>query len=128
MPELAATITALGTLVAAVGALVISWNNRRAASDAREKAAVAAAAAEAAKAAALDSQREIIATKEGVFEVGKQIDGRLTQLLSLTKEAALAEGRLEGAASERAGIPVAPASGATLQSGEQIVVLPPEST
>jgi type II secretory pathway pseudopilin PulG len=100
--DLPATITALGTLVAAIGALVISWNNRRAAAEAREKAAVAAAAAEAAKLAALDSQREIIATKEGVFEVGKQIDGRLTELLTLTKESALAEGRLEGAATERA--------------------------
>lgn len=97
MDGLANTIVALATLVTAIGAAVIGWRNSKKADQAREKAAIAAAAAMTAKEAAEDSKKEIIATKDGVFEVGKQIDGRLSELLKLTESAALAEGRrLEG--------------------------------
>ena len=97
MDGLAQTITAIGTLVAAIGAVVIGYRNSRKADAAKEKATAAAAAALIAKEAAEDSKKEIIATKDGVFEVGKAIDGRLTELLEITKQAALAEGRrLEG--------------------------------
>lgn len=101
MSDLAQTITALGTLVAAIGAVIIGYRNSKAAADAREKARDAANAATAAKLTAEHSQAEIVATKDGVFEVGKKIDGRLDELLELTKQAALAEGRLQGRASER---------------------------
>jgi hypothetical protein len=99
--DLAAVLTALGVLVAAIGsvsAVVVGYLNRRAMTAAKDKASDAAAAALVAKTAAEDSKREIIATKDGVFELGKQIDGRLSQLLELTRESALAEGRLEGPA------------------------------
>ncbi len=104
MNDLPATLTALGTLVAAVGAVVaviLGYLNRRSADAAKTRAADAAYAAERAKSAAEASQREIIATKDGVFELGKQIDGRLSELLQLTESAALAAGRLEGAAAQK---------------------------
>lgn len=93
---MAETIIAIATLVTAIGAVIIGWRNSRKADEAREKAALAAAAAHTAKEAALASQAEIIATKEGVFEVGKQIDGRLTALLEITRKSAYAEGQLAG--------------------------------
>lgn len=91
------TILAIATLVTALGAVAVGWRNSRKADAAKEEAALAAAAALTAKEAAEASKREIVATKDGVFEVGKQIDGRLSELLKLTEQAALAEGRrLEG--------------------------------
>ena len=45
---------------------------------------------------------EIVSTKAGIFEIGKRIDGRLSSLLTITEEAALAKGRLEGQATEQA--------------------------
>jgi hypothetical protein len=99
-----ATFTALGTLVAAIGAVlavILSFLNRRAATEARAKADDAAHAAERAKVAAEDSKREIIATKEGVFEVGRQIDGRLSELLRSSTALARAEGVAQGEQSQR---------------------------
>lgn len=93
-------IIALATLVSAIGAVVVSLLNARRATAAAAASLVAKNAAEAAKVAATASQAAIIETKDGVYEVGKQIDGRLTELLKLTREAALAEGRLEGRASK----------------------------
>jgi hypothetical protein len=81
MADLPATLTALATLIAAVGALFISWRSARSAQDAKT---------------------EIISTKDGVFEVGKKIDGRLTELLKLTEAAARAQGLLNGRAAEKA--------------------------
>lgn len=96
----AETILALATFVTAAGAVLVGWRNSRKADDAKEKALLAAAAADLAKRAAEDSKREIVLTKEGVFELGKQIDGRLTQLLALTDSEAYARGKLEGKAPE----------------------------
>ena len=98
----ATLVGALTAMVAALGGVIVAWRNSKKADDAREKAAVAAAAAQAAKQAAEDMKKEVILTKDGVFEVGKQIDGRLSALLELTKQASLAEGRLEGIASQKA--------------------------
>lgn len=90
------TILAVATLVTAAGAVLVGWRNSRKADDAREKAIIAAAAADHAKEAALASQREIVATKNGVFEVGKQLDGRLQELLKVTRTEAYARGQLAG--------------------------------
>lgn len=99
------TLTGIAAIIAASGAVVatvLGYLNRRSMGVQREKAAEAAAAAEAARVAAEDSKREIIATKDGVFELGRAVDGRFTELLRVTKAAALAEGRLEGTATEKA--------------------------
>ena len=93
---MAETIIALATLITATGAVLVGWRNSRKADEAREKAAIAAAAALTAKEAAEASKREIVLTKEGVFEVGKQIDGRLSELLKLTEDSAFARGQLAG--------------------------------
>ncbi len=94
MSDLAATITALATLVAAIGAVLVGIRNSR-------KAEVAAIAATIAKEAAEASQREVVATKDGVFEVGRQIDGRLTQLMATATALARAEGIAQGEQAQR---------------------------
>lgn len=76
-------ITALAALVAAVGGIV------------------AAVLANRAKMTAEDSHAQIIATKEGVFELGKQVDGRLTELLNATRQSARAEGVAAGEQAQR---------------------------
>lgn len=96
--QLVVAIGGLAAFVTAVGTLVVGVRNSRKADDAALKAALAAERAADAKAAAEASQREIIATKEGVFEVGRQIDGRLSQLLETAKALAKSEGRAEGVA------------------------------
>jgi hypothetical protein len=94
MNDIASTITALGTLVAAIGAVILAWRNSQKADEAKVKATLAAEAAAAA-------QREVIATKDGVFEVGRQIDGRLTQLMASATALARAEGVAQGEQRQR---------------------------
>jgi hypothetical protein len=88
--------TDLGTLIAALVAVFLGLRNSRKADDAKDKAVVAVEAANAAKVAAENSQKEIVKTKDGVFEVGAAIDGRLSELLKLTEQAAYAAGKLAG--------------------------------
>ena len=88
--------TEIATLIGVAAAVVLSFRNSRKADAAREKAVTAVEAANAARTAAEASQKEVIATKDGVFEVGKQIDGRLSELLKLTEQAAYAAGKLAG--------------------------------
>lgn len=90
------TITELATLIAAIGALIVAIMNARSASDARAKAVIAATAAETAAVRAEEGKREVVIVHGEVVEVGKRIDGRLTQLLLLTEKAAHAAGVLEG--------------------------------
>lgn len=92
--DVPATLTGISTLVAAIGALVVSVLGAWRASSARR-------AADAAKVIAEDSKIEIIATKQGVFELGKQLDGRLKLLLETTASASRAAGRVEGRQEER---------------------------
>jgi hypothetical protein len=112
--DIPATITSISTLVAAVGAVTIAYRSSRAASKAadaaeaarataEEKGAATVAAAAAAQTAAEASKREITVVAGKVVEVGKRIDGRLSELLALTEANALAEGRLQGREAERAG-------------------------
>lgn len=86
-----AIIVSIPPTLVALGALVVGLRNSRKVDDAREKAIIAAADARSAKA-------EIVVTRDGVFEVGRQLDGRLKELLELTRRAALAEGTLAGRA------------------------------
>jgi hypothetical protein len=99
-----AVIQATGTFVAALGAAiaaVVTVTISRQTSAAKEKSMEAADHAERARVMAEESKQEIIATRDGVFEVGKQLDGRLSELLKVTKENALAQGRVEGRAAEK---------------------------
>lgn len=84
MPDLPATITALGQslsdaapFVVAVGAILAAWWAYRGKNEAAR-----------AKQLAAEGKREIIASKveiirigDEVFEIGKKVDGRLTDLL-----------------------------------------------
>lgn len=83
--------------------------------DAKERAANAAnvqaaklAAGQAAE-ALVEASRQIVQTKDGVFEIGQRIDGRMGELLDAVKAAALSEGRAAGIAFERAN-PQSPAN------------------
>lgn len=102
MNDLPATLTALGTLVAAVGALYLSFRNSKKADDARDKAIAAAMQAAQAKAEAEDAKGAIVKVGDDLFRVGKQIDGRLSELLELTARASRAEGLEAGRISEKA--------------------------
>ena len=109
MNDLPGTITAIATLVAsAAAALIALKNNQRAneakvsAIEAKASAVIASSDAAAAKIAAEESRAEIVATKDGVFELGRQLDGRLQELIRSQTELARAQGRIEGRAAERA--------------------------
>lgn len=112
MGDFSATITSIGTLVAAIGALItasgaawLALRNSRRAEEARSRAAAdvqiakdaadaAAIKAAIAAEAAADAKQAIVKVGDDVFLVGKAIDGRLSELLALTRTSALAEGRL----------------------------------
>jgi hypothetical protein len=111
MTEIAPIILALATLVTAAGAFAVAWRNGQKADKAvvaaetakeiaAEKGAAAVAASEAAKLAAEQSKVEIVATKDGVFELGKRVDGRLSELLETAKALARAQGLAEGRAGD----------------------------
>jgi len=118
--DVSATITSIGTLIAAVGAAIVAvgsfWianRNSRRAEILADKQADAVVAAEAAKLAAEQTRREakeaaakneatLIQVGKDVFALDRRVDGKLSELLELTRKAALAEGRLEGIASEQA--------------------------
>ena len=96
MEGIAGIIVSVATLVGAMTAAYVAIRNSRAASDARQQAHDAAVRADHARDAARDATREIVSVKGNLFEVGKAIDGRLSELLELTRAAARAEGRIEG--------------------------------
>lgn len=101
MDGLAQTITAIGTLVAAIGAVLIGYRNSRKADAAKHEAAVAAAAAAVAKEAALASKREVVIVGDKLVEVGKQLDGRLSELLAQARATSRAEGYTAGEQAQR---------------------------
>lgn len=104
MVDLPATITAIASVVAAVGLIVTSvlaYLSRRATQRAAERATIAADAAVAAQAAAEASKKAIVATQDGIFELGKQIDGRLSELLKSSAALARAEGVAQGEQAQR---------------------------
>jgi hypothetical protein len=104
-------LTAIGSIVSALGvalAVVLGYLNRRSALAAKEraeeaaiKATTAASLAAAARSAAEASQAEILLTHGEVVEVGKRIDGRLSELLKSSIAQARAEGRSEGEQAQR---------------------------
>jgi hypothetical protein len=99
--DIPGTLTSLGTLIAAVGAVAIGFRNSRKADAAKDKAAIAATAAAVAKEAALASQREVMVVGDKVVEVGKQLDGRLSELLREARASARAEGVAAGEQAQR---------------------------
>jgi hypothetical protein len=62
----------------------------------KERAAVAAEKAAVAAQKAEDAVGEIVAVKGSIFALGKQIDGRLSELLKSTAALSHAEGVVEG--------------------------------
>jgi hypothetical protein len=102
-------IGTIGTIATAVGVVIVAVlrfrdaQERRAdrKADARSLAAAERAAKEA-KTAAESSNAALVEIDGKIFQLTKQVDGKLTELLNLTREAALAKGRLEGAATEKA--------------------------
>ena len=102
MDDLPATIAAFTALIVAVGAFVLNFLKDRHAERAARAAEHAATAAELAAASAELSNAKLVEIDGKIFNLGKAVDGKLTKLLDLTREAALAKGRLEGAAIEKA--------------------------
>jgi CO/xanthine dehydrogenase Mo-binding subunit len=98
---LVAILVAVIAAIPAVGALWVSRSNAAAAEAARLAAEAAKEKAAEAAMLAADAQHAIIATKDGVFEIGKRLDGRLQELLKATQEAAEAKGMAAGIAQER---------------------------
>jgi hypothetical protein len=94
MTELATMIAAIATLIAAGGGVVIGIRNSR-------KAEAAALAAAIAETAAKASRVEIMLVGDKVVQVGEQLDGRLSQLLTEARALARAEGRAEGEQAQR---------------------------
>jgi hypothetical protein len=102
--DLPATITAIASVIAAIGLIVtgvLAYLARRATLAAAERATVAADAAVAAQLAAESSKKAIVATQDGIFELGKQIDGRLSELLKSSSALARAEGVAQGEQAQR---------------------------
>ena len=91
LTAVAAVVVALAALVGAVVTGLV----------ARATSIRAANAAEGAKAAAEASHAEIVETKAGVFELGRQVDGRLSELLAQTRLSSRAEGVLAGEQAQR---------------------------
>jgi hypothetical protein len=125
--NVAAVISAFAALVLAAGAFLTARGNARkadaakvaaaleaakaeeAAIEIREQAAAAAAAASAAKQAAIESTAKMVQIGDAVYELGKRVDGRLTELLDAAKalgisqaQEAMAKGIVQGAKAERA--------------------------
>jgi len=90
-----ATITALGALITAVGVIVIAFLNYRRAEHERVHRA-------AQEELLRDGNTELVRTNKGIFALGKQLDGRLQELLEVTESAARAQGVLEGRAAQEA--------------------------
>ena len=79
----AETITAIAALVAAIGGIV------------------AAILAHRAKATAEAAEKAVVAVGDNVFELGKRMDGPLSELLSTTRALARAEGVAAGEQAQR---------------------------
>jgi hypothetical protein len=102
-------ITTIGTIATAVGVVIVGFLRYR---DRRETAAEnhdATLAADAARLAVEDANAKLIEIDGKIFNLGKAVDGRLTALIAaieknaaLRVEAALAEGKLAGVATEKA--------------------------
>jgi len=92
-------IAALFLTAPGLTALIVTLRGR---ARSRRDAQAAIQAAKDAKEAAELSKAEIVAVGDKVFQVGKAIDGRLTELLASREAGALARGRLEGEATEKA--------------------------
>lgn len=97
MPDLPATLTALGALVTAVGVILIAYWAYRS----KERATRAVeAAAEAARLTAQGNE-EIQLIHGEVREIGARIDGRLSELLKSSIAQARAEGIATGEQAQR---------------------------
>jgi hypothetical protein len=88
--DLPGTITALSLLVTAIGAILAAYWSYRAKQATKDN-----------KAAIDDTKTEIVATKAGLFELGKAVDGRLSKLLEVSISNARAEGIATGEQSQR---------------------------
>jgi Ca2+-binding RTX toxin-like protein len=92
--EFAATITALGTLIVAIGGATVAvgtfWLAARNRRDARKTRQIAE-----------DNKAELVRVGDKIYRLSENVDGKLTRLLDLTEKAAHAEGRLEGIAAEK---------------------------
>lgn len=93
--DIGSTLTGIATLIAAVGALVVSAINHQRVTEAKTKVDSAAKTAD-------ESKVEITKVGDRVYELGKAVDGRLSELLKITEAAARAKGKLEGVAEEHA--------------------------
>jgi hypothetical protein len=89
LPE---TITALATLVAAIGAILIAYLSYKAKLLAQKASDVA-----------VENQSQLIRVGNDVYEIGKRVDGRLTELLDATRAQGVSEATLARAEGLAAG-------------------------
>ena len=92
-----AVIVALIGAVALIMAAVIGLTTRLL----LQRVARAAQLADLARIAAIASTAAIVATNDGIFELGKQLDGRLSELLKTSTELSHAQGKAEGEQAQR---------------------------
>jgi hypothetical protein len=95
-------LTTVGTIATAVGVIVVGFLRYRDRRETRAENHEATLAATAAKEAAESAGSKLAEIDGKIYKLTVQVDGKLQKLLDLTREAALAKGRLEGAAQERA--------------------------
>lgn len=89
--DVASLVGAIGSVITAVGVIVVGWWTYRG----KERAAKATEAAEAAQKAAEANTRALVATRDGIYELGKRIDGRMDELLISARESGHAAGMAE---------------------------------
>ena len=97
MSDVPAIIAALGGVVTAVGVILVGYWAYRA----KERAADAAEAAAKAAAEANAARSEIMVVGDKIVEVGKALDGRLSELLREARATARAEGMAAGEQAQR---------------------------
>ncbi len=93
-----ADIGTAGTIATAIGVVIVAVLRFRDAQERRAAIAAAKMAAQEAK-AAVESSNAALAEIDGkIYKLTEQVNGKLAQLLALTREAAFAKGLLEGKA------------------------------
>lgn len=101
MLDVPATLNAIAGIGTPLGVILIGYWAYKGKADfesAKIDAEAARVAAEAAKADAALARADMILTKDGVFEIGKKVDGRLSELIEEIKKSSKAEGKAEGLA------------------------------
>lgn len=89
--DAAGLITAVGTVITALGVILVGWWTYHA----KVQASRTETKAKEAKDAAEASLAKLVATEAGIYELGKRIDGRMDELLVSARESGHTAGMAE---------------------------------